>query len=59
MSAYAMYCTTFRLNGSMTPDLFVSTPRYPDEEAKREEEDSDDCDGAGVEEERGDGDGPS
>ena len=58
MSAYAMYWMTFRLNGSITPDLLVSTPRYPDEVEKREEEEEEeDCDDA--DEDREDGDGPS
>jgi hypothetical protein len=54
MSAYATYWMTFRLNGSMTPDLLVSTPRYPDEVEKREEEEEDDA----CEDKEG-GDGPS
>jgi hypothetical protein len=64
MSAYATYWMTFRLKGSMIPDLLVSAPLYPDEVKKREEEEEErwdeeeeDCDDAG--EARDGGDGPS
>jgi hypothetical protein len=39
----------------MTPDLLVSTPRYPEEVEKREEEEEEDCDDACEDKEGGDG----